>query len=386
MSSMTLTHPFTGYDQLDESFSSSPYHKGLSSSSLDTRRLIEEYNYKRFGSLTQIWEEKEGIDKKALPKFADLTPYAVILDQETLGSCAANCAAQAIRVVKTIQLINLQPTMSIRDAKRQISTLSRLYTYYYTRQYDSQEGQDLTQEDCGTSIASTLWSLHHQGAPNEEEWPYDIKKFKDMPPRKVNAHAKHNQVLSDFHSEAIKVGHVSEIKSAIAQGYPVLAGIIFNERDYSHGYLKMPIHHKMKLGERHGVTILGYEDHDKTNGYKGHFIAANCWGTKWGIKSYGQGGFFKIPYEFIKDSRLTLELWHITAASLSDIIESPMVNPQFKLEHVDLEFLKYMMVVVHKDISKIENSSLTRKSKSHNVEQLRADYDIILRTLHKLIA
>lgn len=332
--SPTSIHPLMEHDQLDKSFSGTLYTKTLYASSVENDHFIEKPNNKRFKPMAQISAKNELIKKGSLPNFMDLTMFAIILDQDNLGSCAANCAAQAVRVAKTIQLMNIQPSLSVLEAKGQVHTLSRLYNYYYARQHDMRGTQNFMQRDCGTSLASALWSLHYQGAPNEEEWPYDVTKFNEMPPKQIDKHAKHNQVLSDFYSKTIQNRDLYSIKNALSQGFPILASIRFKKRNYQDGYLKIPTRPQTKSKQNHAVTILGYDDQDQTNGYKGHFVAANCWGTNWGLKSHGQRGFFKIPYEFIQNDRLTGEIWYIEAVSLSDIIKSPAVKPKFKLENI----------------------------------------------------
>jgi C1A family cysteine protease len=55
-------------------------------------------------------------------------------------------------------------------------------------------------------------------------------------------------------------------------------------------------------GERgHAVLMVGYDDATQ------RVIVRNSWGASW-----GQGGYFTMPYQYVVDRNLASDLWTIT--------------------------------------------------------------------------
>ena len=54
------------------------------------------------------------------------------------------------------------------------------------------------------------------------------------------------------------------------------------------------------------VLIVGFDD-NYLNKNKGYFICRNSWGVNWGDK-----GYFYMPYDVIKDSKMSFDFWIIT--------------------------------------------------------------------------
>lgn len=370
----------------------SHYAKGLRPSSSHMRELIR--------TLGVVHDELRVQGKKALrplnlktaiPASTDLTPYAVIVDQGELGSCTSNSSAQCVRVIKSLELLQLNPSLSTNAIKAKVQTLSRLYHYYYERKHMSDSQNNYINQDSGASIADAIWVLHNNGAPNEGDWVYNISKFTQRPPAIADAHAKYNQDAANIASEEIQPGDIRTVKLSLSQGFPVLLGISVydsfeSEKVAATGYVPVPDVNNEQLQGGHAVAVLGHDDNDKTNGYSGHFLLANSWGTTWGLTVHGQRGFFKLPYEFVSDTNLTSEIWRVTNASLSDISSTPTPAPTPPVPTpLDAALIQKLDKSVQADISNVANSvSHPPVAFSKAVTQLTTDYKSLSATLTPL--
>ena len=66
------------------------------------------------------------------------------------------------------------------------------------------------------------------------------------------------------------------------------------------GTVPMPDYSEENLGG-HAILAVGYND------AKQQLLCRNSWGATWGDK-----GYFTLPYEYVTDSDLTGDLWTIT--------------------------------------------------------------------------
>jgi C1A family cysteine protease len=215
---------------------------------------------------------------KNLPKVVDLRhKFQVVYDQGELGSCTANA---------------LCGLMGYDD-----TTLygSRLFVYYNERKLEN----DISQ-DAGASLSDGVKTLQKYGVCQETEWPYDITKFATAPPQQCYTDALQHKALrvKNIHND------VTSMKTALAQGYPFVVGIVVYQSFESNtvvqtGMVPMPSSHDQELGG-HAVVCVGYDDERKL------WIMRNSWGTEW-----GDAGYFYLPYLYLLDSSLASDLWNI---------------------------------------------------------------------------
>lgn len=114
---------------------------------------------------------------------------------------------------------------------------SRLFIYYNSRLRDNEDDPDISDE--GTSIASTIESVHEKGVCLEYYWPYNVRKVNTRPPAQCYAAAVQNSI-----SEALEVDvNLNEMKSCLAQGFPILVSLnlykSFDKAD-NHGIVPIP--------------------------------------------------------------------------------------------------------------------------------------------------
>jgi C1A family cysteine protease len=231
--------------------------------------------------------EKLKVDKVILPSSLDLSVnMPPILDQESLGSCGPSQISNCMRYCLTkLKFDEFQP--------------SRLYMYYFTR---LAEGSPLNQ-DTGITIRGGLKAIQKYGACSENNWGYNIPKFTEQPNNNcIIAGRSH---MSRFRYIRVQQSLIN-IKQALFAGFPVIIGIkLYNsfENEYvsQTGTVPMPNIKKEACLGGHACSIVGYDDSTQ------RFKLQNTWSSSWGDK-----GYFTLPYDYVLDTSLSSDLWIIT--------------------------------------------------------------------------
>jgi C1A family cysteine protease len=208
-----------------------------------------------------------------------------VYDQGALGSCTGNAIAGAFEYDQLAE--------KITDA-----TPSRLFIYYNERVIEGTVDQD-----AGANIRDGLKSCAKQGACYESDWPYDISKFAQKPPRICYTDGVTHRISSYWHIPQT----VSTLKAVLAGGRPFVFGItVYDsfESDVatSTGNIPMPDVNRENVLGGHALLCVGYDDRT------GEFIFRNSWGVGWGNNGYGT-----IPYAYLLDTTLSGDFWTIKA-------------------------------------------------------------------------
>jgi C1A family cysteine protease len=220
----------------------------------------------------------------ALPPKKDLSGQCPpVYDQGKLGSCTANAIGGAHEYEQKKQ-----------KAKKAF-TPSRLFIYYNER-----EMEQTVNEDYGAMIRDGIKSVVKQGVCHESDWPYDIARFTEQPPKLCYQDALNHQVISYRRLPQ----SLNQMKGCLASGYPFVFGFSVYESFESSavartGKVPMPGSGEAMLGG-HAVMAVGYNDADQ------RFIVRNSWGAKWGHK-----GYFFMPYSYLTDPDLAADFWTI---------------------------------------------------------------------------
>ena len=212
--------------------------------------------------------------KTVLPIVVDLrSGCSAIVDQGELGSCTANAIASGLREY-----------WDNRAGK--LTLLSRLWLYWAERNIEGR-----VDEDSGAYIRDGMKILQKMGCAPEIDWPYDITKFRHRPPIKSTNDAVQYKI-TEYH----RVTDLTALKSALAEGFPVVIGIQVYESFESDQVEQIGIVPLPKRGEQflggHAVLAVGYKDDVKNKG-QGVVICRNSWGDSWGDK-----GYFYLPYSY----------------------------------------------------------------------------------------
>lgn len=222
---------------------------------------------------------KTSLKVEDLPEMVDLRPMmSKPDDQKTIGSCVPHSAVGALEYYENLY------GMPYED-------LSRLYLYWTTRVLQ----KDL--RDTGCSIRMCLKAISKNGCCKESLWVYDCRRYRTSPPQKC-----YNDAVRYKNVTYYRVSTINEIKSALAEGNPVLFGAYLYPSFYDAedtGEVPMPGNSEECIGG-HCMLLSGFLDGEKK------FIVRNSWGTRFGGK---MRGYCKIPYAYIADKSLCGDFW-----------------------------------------------------------------------------
>lgn len=219
-----------------------------------------------------------------LPPMIDLRAQDVpVFDQLNLGSCVFNSVISAFDFDRKKQNIYTTPG-------------SRLFAYYNGRVIEGTVGYD-----SGAQLRDGIKALVTYGECSELTVPYDITKFKRKPTKKAYTEAAKHKIQT-YHR--VDNTNITDIKSCLAQGYPVVFGCSVYESFESPGVAATGIVPMPSMSERvlggHAMKIIGYEDFSKS------FIVKNSWGTRWGDQ-----GYCRMPYDYLTTTDLADDFWVI---------------------------------------------------------------------------
>lgn len=273
----------------------------------------------RYGWLPDLPDLRDLVDQfedanfDALPPTVDLRTTGLlpsVYDQGQLGSCTANAAGAAMEYLAAKQGL---PTV----------TPSRLFIYWNERYVEG-----TVSEDSGAQIRDAVKVLNKYGVCPENEWPYDISVFTEMPPQECYKDAAQSVALR---YARIWRSDGRYIKASLANGYPVIVGFTvydsFESRVGADGIMPMPDTRTESLLGGHAVLVVGYT----TINSKEYWIVRNSWGSGW-----GDAGYFYMPKEYLTTKGLSSDFWavrlegastHTTPAPTNQEDVNPVPDP-----------------------------------------------------------
>jgi len=244
---------------------------------------------KRYGWLPDLPDQRDlpyaapAAVLQELPPLVDLRPQCpAVYDQGALGSCTAQAIAGAIEF----------------DMLRQelpAFTPSRLFIYYNERVIEH-----CVDVDHGAMPRDGIKVVAGLGAPPEKDWPYEVDRFAEPPPKRAFRDARHHRV-SRYERLSRDLPHM---QGCLASGFPFVFGFAvyeeFEEPEVQRtGRLGMPKPRERLIGG-HAVLAVGYVERDR------RFLVRNSWGP-----TFGMDGYFSIPYEYLLERRLSADFWTI---------------------------------------------------------------------------
>lgn len=230
------------------------------------------------------------MSKIILPISVDLrSKMPEVYDQGELGSCTANALAACFEYEN-------------KKENKNDFVPSRLFIYYNERVIENS-----VDSDEGASLYDGIKSLQKSGVCPENMWPYNISQFKIKPPKICyKTAAKHKAiVVANIQQD------ITSMKNSLSNGYPFVVGISIyksfeSPKVTNSGVVSIPdINNEEFLGG-HAVLVCGYNDIGQI------WIVRNSWGTSWGDK-----GYFYLPYLYLLDSHLSSDLWNITKLKIN---------------------------------------------------------------------
>ena len=229
-------------------------------------------------------ESFRDIEGLKIPRKVDLRDkFPSVYNQGALGSCTANAIS------------GLYEYTLHKEKEYEKFIPSRLFIYYNERDLEG-----TIDVDSGAQLRDGLKSIKKIGVCNEREWPYIISKFKNKPTKECYKDAEIHKLLSYKKIPQ----NLSSLKKSLSLGNPFVFGFNvyenFETKEVEEtGIMSLPTDGDKILGG-HAVLAVGYCDDKKC------FIIRNSWGKDW-----GEGGYFYMPYNFIKESKYCNDFWTI---------------------------------------------------------------------------
>lgn len=239
--------------------------------------IIHGNRYKPYTHTEEPLESDYSPSNLNLAASADLRKYfSVIKDQGEQGACAS------FSLVSVFEYFLSNEISKTED-------LSEAFVYYNAR-----ERAGDTNSDSGATLQNIIKTMTDNGVCVEELCPYNEKEYSQKPTEEAYSDGAKRKVISALNVPT----DVNTIKSAINEGYPVVASFrVFDSLAKSTaGFVSMPTEKERSSNKEdyHAMVICGYSDK------QGYFIVRNSWG-----KDFGDNGYCYIPYAYIRDKGLT---------------------------------------------------------------------------------
>lgn len=218
-----------------------------------------------------------------------------IVDQQQEGSCTANAGGSG--AFDFLQMLEIREKLLPSEAPQefvpsQFQPCSRNFIYYCER-----DANGTTGEDSGASIRDVCKVLTGLGAPPERMCPYGVATMYEQPLHQAYVEAARHRVKRYFALDGL-----DDLRHCLADGFPFLAGLsiydsFLGSAVASTGIVPLPgINESLQGG--HALCFVGYDDTTRM------FRGRNSWGTSW-----GQAGYFEIPYDYLDNSGLASEFF-----------------------------------------------------------------------------
>lgn len=217
--------------------------------------------------------------RAVLPARVDLRDdLPAVYDQGALGSCTAQALAGAVEYCQGKQ-------------QQERYTPSRLFIYWYERVW---LGTILV--DSGARLRDGMKVLNFNGAPHENLWAYDVRRYRTIPPASTNRDGrKHNAI----EYQRLDNTNLGDVRACLATTGPVIIGVSVYESfmKAGDGSIPLPAASEKQVGG-HAILLCGYDD------FTQQFRFRNSWGAGWGVEGYGT-----LPYAYVGNANLADDAW-----------------------------------------------------------------------------
>jgi len=220
------------------------------------------------------------------PASVDLRPLCSPVDsQGILATSASYSFAAAIEFLDN----------SRNPSSGSTCQVSRLFAYYNERILTN-----AIHNSAGVALKDGIVALTKHGVCSEANWPFDPLKLTTVPDQAAYDAASYR---IGAYARVLTLD-INSIKAVLASNYPVVISMqVFDSFEgnavAASGIVQMPLDGERQLGG-HATLIVGYDDITQ------RVIARNSWGASW-----GQGGYFTLPYAYVTHQDLTMDAWVI---------------------------------------------------------------------------
>jgi C1A family cysteine protease len=259
----------------------------LSSYKLIPLSVLKERKRKNLYQGRKLAISFENPEISMIEKYSLRKEWPEIYDQGEIGSCTANAFCSTFKFLSDNK--TFEP--------------SRLYIYWKER---IQETQGCI-TDSGAIIDDACEWANKFGICSENLWPYDVSKVNVPPPKNCDEDALKHQIGS-FFNISLNFKLKNTINRCLLNNLPVMMAFGVYESFYNikgDGICQLPKPYYWYerpddpndafLGG-HEVVITGFDNKKRL------YEIANSWG-----KSFGDKGFFYMPYDYIDNSKLVYD-------------------------------------------------------------------------------
>jgi C1A family cysteine protease len=229
-----------------------------------------------------------------LPFKVDLRPFcSPVFDQGQYGSGTSQSLAGHLEFLELKEIREKTAAPEEFDPSTFIP-FSRLFIYWNERDIEG-----TTDQDAGAQIRDGIKSLAQWGDCKEGDWSYLPQNVFTKPTDAAYQVAANHKIATYMRLESL-----DDVKHCLSEGFPVSFGFTVFESFESPevantGIVPVPNPNEECEGG-HAVLAVGYDDEQQ------RLIVRNSWGPTWGDK-----GYFYLPYEFVTNSDLSDDYWTI---------------------------------------------------------------------------
>src|ERR1035437_745439 len=237
---------------------------------------------------------KDSLIPVLLPTKVDLRPFcSQVFDQGQYGSCTSQSLAGHLEFLELKEIREKTAAPGEFDPNT-FMLFSRLFIYYNERLLEN-----TISSDSGAHIRDGIKSLAQWGDCKEGSWSYMPDNVFTKP-----SDVAYQEALNHRISTYMRLDSLDDVKHCLNDGYPVSFGFTvfesFESPTVAHtGIVPVPSLDESVVGG-HAVLAVGYDDINKW------LIVRNSWGSTW-----GDHGYFYLPYEFVTNKDLSDDYWSI---------------------------------------------------------------------------
>lgn len=320
--------------------------------------VVNNKKYRLLPAKEEELQKETYVPSQVAATSVDLTAeFRPIQNQGSQGSCVAFSLTSVFEYAVKLN------TGEMKD-------LSEAFLYYNSRKLDQGEAFDPNLDE-GTTITSALKSLAEFGLPEETYCRYNEYVCSETPSQAAYDDAMVRKLIKALNVER----RVEDIKSAVAEGYPVLGSFSlcpsFNPS--SNGLVSMPSQEEiaaiadgtenMDKHNRHAMVIVGFDDRLQS------FLVRNSWGADWGSK-----GYCYIPYDYISNQYL-----FNYACIIKEIQSLPIVNirkvVEMRVDDTDINIRRHICKIAKgKEEARLATYRNERTLLCVELEELKRDF------------
>lgn len=250
--------------------------------------------------------------------------FTVVKDQAQVGACSAFAVTSVMEYI-------------LKKNKNLSSDFSERFVYYNVRDVNGRL------EEQGAAISEVINSVAQMGVCTETLCPYAAEHVNDRPSDEAYAEAlKHRIIEAKNIPLTADIQHnIDQLRSAIAEGYPVIASFkVFKEMESGQPFVPMPA--EGEEGENHAMVICGFDDDT------GFFKVRNSWGV-----AFGEKGYCYMPYAYVGQKKYLNAAYIITQVASTGHVKGVASKHHISFDSADTA-IKIAILSSLRDLKKVQ--------------------------------